>query len=322
MNQPLPEEERLARQRARRRAWNEAHPGYYAEYRERNREVIREKNRNHMRDVYQKEKAAEEQRKKAVERAGEWAKANPQKRQEQRERYKAQHPEKYRAAQREYYHRNKDAIQARRQERELRDPEKARETRRRDQEKWFSKQTTGRRKPTPEQREKYRAQTAEKRALERRLQSAGLPPRRLRRTLTAERRANVAEAESFFSRARSRAELRRVSEGDLAPDLVQGWAQYSTLIRRRAEFRAAIQAHIDKHGRELRDDIELDSRARQARGKDPLNADAEVHRRALEAVRLAYGGMAPLKPGGAAAKTAAGSATRLEQRSRGAGAER
>jgi hypothetical protein len=69
---------------------------------------------------------------------------------------------------------------------------------------------------------------------------------------------------------------------------------YSTLIRRRAEFRAAVQAHINKHGAQLRDDVTLDSRAREVRGKPPLDVDDEVRRRAFEAVRAAYSGMAPL----------------------------
>ncbi|WP_401001140.1 hypothetical protein [Agromyces sp. GXQ0307] len=240
-------------------------------------------------------KAADDKRRRLeVERVGEWAKQNPEKRREARERYKEQNPEKYRAAQREYYHRNKEAIAARRRSREGRDPEKLREARRQDAAR--RKESADRWTPSEEQREKYRAHEREKKQLERRLQSVGLPSRRVRRTLVSERRANLAAAEQFFSRRRSRAEVRRIAAGDVDPNLLQGWARYSALVRRRNAFLDAVQTHIRKHGDELRDDVTLDSRARELVGKDPLDTDAEVRRRALEAVRVAYAGMAPPKP--------------------------
>jgi hypothetical protein len=122
--------------------------------------------------------------------------------------------------------------------------EKTREARRRHQEAWLSKQPNGRRKPTAEQREKNRIQTAEKRALDGRLKSAGLPPRRLHRTVVAERRANLAAAEEFFSRKRSREEVRRVALRSGDEKLMQGWSRYSTLVRRRNQFLEAVQQHL------------------------------------------------------------------------------
>jgi hypothetical protein len=116
------------------------------------------------------------------------------------------------------------------------------------------------------------------------------------RILVSERRANLAAAEQFFSRRRSRAEVRRIAAGDVDPNLLQGWARYSALVRRRNAFLDAVQTHIRKHGDELRDEVTLDSRARQLIGRDPLDTDGEVRRRALEAVRLAYAGMVPPKP--------------------------
>ena len=50
------DEERAARLAAQRKAWNDAHPSYYAEYRDRNREEIRRKNREYMRDQAQRER--------------------------------------------------------------------------------------------------------------------------------------------------------------------------------------------------------------------------------------------------------------------------
>ncbi|GAA3016773.1 hypothetical protein [Microbacterium aurantiacum] len=52
MSDALPsDDERAARLAAQRKAWNDAHPTYYAEYRERNREDIRRKNRERERAV-------------------------------------------------------------------------------------------------------------------------------------------------------------------------------------------------------------------------------------------------------------------------------
>lgn len=284
MTRKLPEEERLARQRAARRAWNEAHPDYYAEYHQRNLEKNRERNRTNNHKRKEAQAAEAEKRQRDLERLREWSRKNPEKRREARERYKAEHSEKYKAAQREYYHRNREAILERRKV-QGQNPEMLRAAGRRYREanKERLAEAARQRRTDPEQAEKYRA-IAERKRLARKRQAAGLPARRLRRTLAVERRANLAAAETFFSRERSRAELRRLAHGDVAPGLVQGWAQYSARVRRRAAFRAAVQAHIDKFGAELRANIEFDSRARQLRGKDPLDADAEVLRRATAAV--------------------------------------
>ncbi|WP_346054625.1 hypothetical protein, partial [Microbacterium aurantiacum] len=52
MSDALPsDDERAARLAAQRKAWNDAHPTYYAGYRERNREDIRRKNRERERAV-------------------------------------------------------------------------------------------------------------------------------------------------------------------------------------------------------------------------------------------------------------------------------
>jgi hypothetical protein len=288
VNRPLPEEERLARQRARKRAWWDAHPEYRAEYEERNRERIRERNRERMRA-----RSAEERRqRRAVERAAEWARNNPDKRRAYRERYKERNPERYRAAQRDYYQRNKEAINARRQARDGRDPEKLREKRRAYDAERRTRSPGEKRTPSDERREKYLAQARKTRRLVRSLEQAGLPPRRLHRTLASERRVNEADANAFFGRARSRSELVRLTGGDLGKDLMRGWARYSTLVRRRGAFLGAVQEHLARHGEELHEDVRLDSRAREVRGKPPLDIDTEVRRRAVEAVRNAYAGLA------------------------------
>ena len=56
------EGERAARLAAQRKAWNDAHPGYYAEYRARNREDIRRKNRERDRARREREEKARPRR--------------------------------------------------------------------------------------------------------------------------------------------------------------------------------------------------------------------------------------------------------------------
>lgn len=299
MTAKLPDEERLARARARKRAWWEAHPDYRADHYQRNLEKNRERHRANERQRRQALAAEAEKRQREVARVREWTRQNPEKRQEARQRYKEQNLEKYRAAQREYYHRNRQAILERRKV-QGQNPEMMRAARRRYEERNREKRNAAaRQRPVdPEKREKYRATERERKRLERRLQAAGLPPRQLHRTPAAERKANLKSAGEFFSRKRSRAELRRISEQD-APtpsNLLQEWARHSALIRRRMDVLYGAEAYLAKHGDRLRGEVELDSRARQLHGREPLDADAEVRRRALEAVRLAYVGMAPLKP--------------------------
>ena len=106
MNRPLPGDERLARQRARKAAWWAANPDYRAQYTQANLGKIRERNRDRMRAAT----AEKQRRKREIERVTAWAKQNPDKKRAARERYKQRHPEQVRASQREYYHRNKDAI--------------------------------------------------------------------------------------------------------------------------------------------------------------------------------------------------------------------
>lgn len=78
-----------------RRAWNDAHPTYYADYRERNREYIRKSNRERERRRAQRERDEKERRHHGIERAKEWARQHPEERKRARERYKQKHPEAY-----------------------------------------------------------------------------------------------------------------------------------------------------------------------------------------------------------------------------------
>lgn len=179
------DEERAARLAAQRKAWNDAHPTYYAEYRERNREDIRRKNRERERDRAQREREEKSRRQKGIDRARAWAAEHPEERQQARERYKQKHPETYKQAQRDYYHRNRDAIAERRRAREAADPAKANEARRRAVDRARAAGRDPAWSPTPDQRATYRERENETRRLQRRRARAGLPERRLHRVLAS-----------------------------------------------------------------------------------------------------------------------------------------
>lgn len=290
MNQPLPEEERLARARAQRQAWSDAHPDYYRQHYAQNREHDLELKRLRRAET----KTANQQRQKAVERAAAWAKANPDARREAREKYKANNPEAYRASQRAYNERNKEKIRARKQARESAiDPETLRAARRQ------SNAGRGARNdawtPSQEQRDRYNTEALAKKKLDRRLQRAGLPPRKVRRTLVSERRANRAASEQFFNTTQKQRNemLRRIRDGSaetgsVAPELINEWRVLTAKIRERSRFREAlpgkVQKYLEKHGTQLREEIALDSRARQLRGEPPLSEGIELRRRAVDAV--------------------------------------
>ena len=284
------DEERAARLAAQRRAWNEAHPTYYAEYRERNREDIRRKNRERERDRTQREREDKARRQRGIDRAKAWAKEHPEERQQARERYKQKHPETYKRAQRDYYHRNRDAIAERRRAREAADPEKANEARRRAVDR---ARATGRDpawSPTPDQRATYRERENEARRLQRRRARAGLPERRLHRALAAERRHNAAAADAFFARKRSRGEVARIREQDLPtpPELVHALEQWSETRRVVRQILAVADVYFTEHELELRARVAEISRTRFRAGLLPLDVYTEPRRRALEVASTGY----------------------------------
>lgn len=279
--------ERKARDNAARKAWNDAHPDYYREYRERNRESIREKGRERERRRRVKKKAEAEQRRRDVERAREWAKHNPERRREQQRGWVENNRERVRASQLAYYHRNSERISQRARERRLADPDKRREQQRRWQQANPEKVAENQRRyrSNPENAARVREYNREWRRRERRRQQAGLPPRRLHPVSESDRTANLAAATEFFARPRRAAERRRLMEHfEQTPrPLLEEWMRESALARRRQ----IVPDYLVEHGERLRDEVTLDSRARQARGAAPFDIEAEVRRRALVSVRRA-----------------------------------
>lgn len=284
------DDERAARLAAQRKAWNDAHPTYYAEYRDRNREDIRRKNRERERDRAQREREEKAHRQKGIDRARAWAAEHPEERQQARERYKQKHPDAYKQAQRDYYYRNRDAIAERRRAREAADPEKANEARCRAVDRARAAGRDPAWSPTPDQRAKHRERENEARRLQRRRAQAGLPERRLHRVLAPERRHNDAAADAFYARKRSRGEVARIREQDLPtpPELVHALEQRSETRRVVRQILAVADVYFTEHELELRARVAEISRTRFRAGLLPLDVYTEPRRRALEVASTGY----------------------------------
>lgn len=274
------------KRRAARQKWDDKNPTYKTEYYAKNREKdLEQKRRKRISD-----NAAKARRKKDSERATQWGKANPEKRREARARWKEQNPEAAREAQRAYYQRNKAKIRERTQARLARtDPDELRGLRRRQNAAYRNPHTSDW-TPTEEQRQRNLARSREKRRLERRLARAGLPPSSVHRTLVSERRGNSDSADEFFRRKRSADEVDQIKYGAIDPvseSEQREWESTVAHFQQRRTFRTDVEKYVRKHGRTLREEIAMDSRARELRGKSPIvDVDRELRRRAIEAVRL------------------------------------
>ncbi|MFB7891233.1 hypothetical protein ACFC1I_03415 [Microbacterium sp. NPDC056044] len=284
------DEERAARLAAQRKAWNDAHPGYYAEYRDRNREEIRRKNREYARGQAQREREEKERRQKGIDRAKAWAAEHPEERQQARERYKQKHPEEYKQAQRDYYYRNREAIAERRRAREAADPEKANEARRRAVDRAREAGRDSAWSPTPDQRATYRKRENEARRMARRRARAGLPERQLHRVHAPERRHNDVAADAFFAQKRTGEDVARIRAQDepTPPDLVQGLQERSENRRVVREILAIADEYFAEHEVELRARVAEVSRARFRGGMLPLDVYTEPRRHALEFASRGY----------------------------------
>ncbi|MDZ8172417.1 hypothetical protein [Microbacterium xanthum] len=284
------DEERAARLAAQRRAWNDAHPTYYAEYRDRNREEIRRKNREYMRDQAQRGRDEKARRQKGIDRAKAWAKEHPEERQQARERYKQKHPEAYKQAQRDYYHRNREAIAERRRAREAADPDKANEARRRAVDRAREAGRDSAWSPTPDQRATYRERENEARRMARRRARAGLPERQLHRVHAPERRHNDAAADAFFAQKRTGEDIAliRAQDEPTPPELVHALQERSENRRVVREILAIADEYFVEHEVELRARVAEVSRARFRGGMLPLDVYTEPRRHALEFASRGY----------------------------------
>lgn len=163
--------------------------------------------------------------------------------------------------------------------------------------------------------EAERARSREGARRRRRLEKLGLPPRRIQRVYAGDRRANTAAADEFFARERTvkergriAAELQYVASNIPAsveqarrayfnaPDpMPEASPRMLALNRLKAQMDRQTQEvlqerptllinHRHRHEARLREEIRMDSIARQLRGRPPLEAGIELERRLVAEV--------------------------------------
>lgn len=283
---------------AQTRAWKAANP-----------DRARAHNRESMRRAAVRRKATErrrargrvwyaEHREQERERARAFRREHPEKVREYKQRFRSRHPgraaEQSRRGTERWRDRNADAVR-----------EKQRAA------------AAGRREDNPDlnrdyyygniEKERQRGREASRRRS--RLKQLGLPPRRVQRVYANDRRANDRGADAFFARRRGPGELQQLHREGERPFRRPTAAQLASIRARRrimspgelrtagehlqARLRAAkardlaraflpeAVAHVlDRHSTRLRQQIEMDSIARQLRGAEPYDVDAELQRRA------------------------------------------
>lgn len=226
------------------------------------------------------------------DRASLWAREHPE-RQRQRERVKAwadAHPGRVRETQRASYERNKERYRERMRAWEDAHVEQRRRQGKKDRERNRDHRAELQRtyRQDPEINARVLQANRERRALIRRLEKAGLPPKSVHPATAAERRRNEQGATEFFTRRRIGEERRRIRKEYLPtpPELIERWERRSQRVRERRKELEAVKRYVARHGDRLREEATLDSRAREVRGATTLDIDAEVLLRAQEAVRF------------------------------------
>lgn len=273
--------------RAANHAWREANP-------ERSREL----NRLSMQRRARKQKSAEQRRARAREKYAN----NPEPERERLRRFHAANPEKAAQYQRRFKERHPEraAEQARRGSQAWRDrnAETAREVQR--------QQAAQRRQEDPDtfrrwyaaNLEREREKSREKSRLRSRLKKLGLPPPHRHRVYAEQKRANLAAAHTFFTRRRNAPERARTTRELTEPQalshaltahrrrrqLASGVPTLAEQDRTLARLPALVNEHQRRHGDAIREEIRMDSVARQLRGKPALEIDTETANRAWEEV--------------------------------------
>lgn len=296
------------------RRWREANREYRAqkkrEWNEANPDRRRELNRLSMRR--QAERARRRKAKNAKARI--WRAENREQERSRSAAFRQEHPETVRQYQRTYKERHPERYRANAAEARRRYVDKNAETVREKGRLAAARQ----RETNPEAlRERYnnnleaeRARSREGARRRRRLEKLGLPPRRIQRVYAGDRRANAAAADEFFARVRSVKERGRIA-ADLpyeasnipasvgqarrayfnAPDpmpevsprilalnrlKVQMDRQAQEVLQERPRL---LDTHRHRHEARLREEIRMDSIARQLRGRPPLKAGIELEQR-------------------------------------------
>jgi len=255
------------RHAASTRRWKEAHPErvreLHRQWRADNLERARELNRESMRRAAERKRRLEEKRRRNNEASGRWKEAHP-------EHVRAYHLE-WTAANRdkvnEYYRRYRATHRQELNGRATAWRDSQPETIKRARKAWADrnkKRTTeiqGKRRSDPE---KYRADldanSAAKR-LARRLERAGLPPKRVHRTTAAERRGNDKTANIYFD----------------DPALPERLRQFTV-------FTVMLTEEVLTHGDRMLDFAKSHVAARARMGLPPVDPDQIMYARAAQSV--------------------------------------
>jgi hypothetical protein len=286
------EDDRLARRREQRRRYREANRETIQRYNADNRDRLLQQKRIAERNRVERIRKEKTARAQAVERARQWDAEHRDRVRERERRYREANREKLRERQREHYKNNKDKINARNAERQRTDPKYQQiQARYRDANREKIRERQRAYRANPDVYERALQYNREWRRRERRRINTGLPRTRSHHTPKAERAQNKAAADAFFTRAREADERRRiVAEFDQLRDEK---ARAQKIAQRRRTERAAIAreranrivAYLERRGTRLREEVRMDSRARELRGADPYpDLEQETRRRAAVAL--------------------------------------
>jgi hypothetical protein len=239
---------RAARKAEQVRQWKRENPDKVKQYRDKARatDAARIKHRDQERARRERIRAEEERREAARARGREWYASNRERHLEAQRQYRAAQraadPAGYREGKRERTKRWRDGHREREnaklREKYRADPEPKRASAARYYENNAEKVKARRRDYYARNRDAQLEKQRTWRAREKRRLNVGLPPYRIHRTPKAERDANLAAAEMFFSRARTQEEVdTMLLELKSPPELVAAFERDSA--RARAEQRQA-----------------------------------------------------------------------------------
>lgn len=275
-----------AKKRDQNRRYRERHPEQVAATRRRwvdaNRDRVRESNRRwraeHLerareqgRDSMRRSSARKRrealQRARGRERAKRWREEHPERVRDYQKRWVQENRGKVREYYNRYYATHRDEVNARAASRRDADPERTKRARK----AWAERNKDRRAEQQRERRSDpavYQAEldaNAAARRLKRRLERAGLPPKRLHPTTAAERRAHEKEAAAYF--------------GD--PNLPEHARQLGV-------FTAALTEHMLEHGELMREFAEAYVKMRERMGLPAVDVEQVTYARAAEIVTHAY----------------------------------
>lgn len=270
-------------------------------YRAADPERTRRQHLESTRRARERQRVEEARRKQARDRVRDWTAANPERDRARKQAWNEQNPDRVREHKRNYYARNRDQRQQAAREQNARrrqDPaQRERESQYRAANRDRLKAQQRARRADPVTRARDNQAQNERRRIARRLRKLGLPSRPLHRTKLNERAANAEASARFFTRTRSGSEIRQLQEelrevqGEAAVGSEKRWREdLEVRIRVDARRPARIRALLDQYlatqaGAVLREEVRMDSIARQLRGAGPYpNLTSELRRRAAVAL--------------------------------------